>query len=89
MKRFSLLGLDDVLCGLLSAGQRRRVGLLRLLMSEASLWILDEPLVALDSAGVDVLMDCFSEHLDKGRQIVMTSHQEIPLLGHACQDYHL
>ena len=40
----------DTPCGLLSAGQRRQVGLLRLWMSDARLWLLDEPLVALDDS---------------------------------------
>lgn len=87
IKRFSLCGFEDVLCGMLSSGQKRRVALLRLLLSQASLWILDEPLVALDKAGVDSLMGCFDEHLSKGGQIVMTSHQDISLQGHVCKDY--
>lgn len=87
IKRFSLCGFEDVLCGMLSSGQKRRVALLRLILSQASLWILDEPLVALDKAGVDSLMGCFDEHLNKGGQIVMTSHQDIPLRGHICKEY--
>lgn len=87
LTRFNLSGLDDVLCGVLSAGQRRRVGLLRLLMSDASLWLLDEPLVALDHNAVGLLMNCFSEHLNKGGQIILTSHQTIPLNDHQCLEY--
>lgn len=85
--RFSLTGLEDVPCGLLSAGQRRRVGLLRILMSDAALWILDEPLVALDHDAVAILMDCFGTHLDKGRQIILTSHQSLPLHERDYQEY--
>lgn len=40
---FSLQGLEDVTCNLLSVGQRRRVGMLRLLMSNAPLWLLTNP----------------------------------------------
>lgn len=87
LKRFALSGLEDVLCGVLSVGQRRRVGLLRLLMSDASLWLLDEPLVALDHDAVVILMECFSEHLNKGGQIILTSHQTIPLQKNQCQEY--
>lgn len=89
ISRFSLIGLEDVPCGMLSAGQRRRVGLLRILMSDALLWILDEPLVALDNDAVAILVDCFGEHLDKGRQIILTSHQSLPLFDRDCQDYFL
>ncbi len=78
IKRFALEGLDDTLCGLLSAGQRRRVGLLRTVMSNALVWFLDEPLVALDDDAVTILMSCISEHLEKGGQIILTSHQPLP-----------
>lgn len=87
IKRFALTGLEDISCGLLSVGQRRRVGLLRLLMSSAPLWLLDEPLAALDQDSVIILMDCFAEHLDAGGQIIVTSHQPLPLHDRACQDY--
>lgn len=89
IERFALTGLEDVSCGLLSMGQRRRVGLLRILMSDAPLWLLDEPLVALDHEAVCILMNCFSEHLEKGGQIILTSHQPIPLSGHDGQEYRL
>lgn len=87
MNRFALAGLEDVPCGLLSVGQRRRVGLLRLLMTDASLWLLDEPLVALDHDAVVILMDCFCEHMDKGGQIILTSHQPLQLHDRDHQDY--
>lgn len=87
INRFALRGQEDIPCGLLSVGQRRRVGLLRILMSRASLWLLDEPLAALDHDAVTILMDCFAEHLDKGGQIIVTSHQPLPLLDRTCQDY--
>ncbi len=87
INRFSLSGLEDISCGLLSVGQRRRVGLLRILMSNACIWLLDEPLVALDQDAVAILMDCFCDHLDKGRQIILTSHQPLPLSDRDCQEY--
>nr|MBA2817021.1 Cytochrome c biogenesis ATP-binding export protein CcmA [Candidatus Pantoea persica] len=46
----------------LSAGQQRRVVLARLWLSEAALWILDEPLTAIDKAGVETLMKRFTQH---------------------------
>lgn len=87
IKRFSLESLEDVPCGLLSVGQRRRVSLLRLLMSNASLWLLDEPLVALDMDALALLMEFFTEHLDRGGQIILTSHQSLPLDGRDYQEY--
>ena len=87
LRRFSLLDFGDVPCNLLSAGLLRRVGLLRLFMSNAPLWLLDEPLVALDQDALDMMMICIKEHLKNGGQIVLTSHQPLPLRGENCQVY--
>jgi len=65
-------------CHHLSAGQQRRVALLRLAMTDASLWLLDEPFVALDSASINGLSQLLQQHLLKGGQIILTSHQELP-----------
>ncbi|KTD51773.1 heme exporter protein CcmA [Legionella quinlivanii] len=62
----------------LSAGQRRRAGLLRILMTKANLWLLDEPLTALDEFSLSCLAGCLNEHLGRGGQVVMTSHQQLP-----------
>ena len=69
----------DSPCGLLSAGQRRQVGLLRLWMSEAKLWLLDEPLVALDDASLSIIMGKIDQHRDSGGAVLLTSHQSLPL----------
>lgn len=74
----SLHGLEDVPCFQLSAGQRRRVALLRLLMTTAQLWLLDEPFVALDTRAIDFLKERLEEHLVKGGAVVLTSHQSLP-----------
>lgn len=89
LQQFGLQGLAHVSCALLSVGQRRRVGLLRLFMSNASLWLLDEPLVGLDKASIECLVNCFERHLDRGGHIVISSHQTIPIKRQYCQDYRL
>ncbi len=89
LQRFSLTHVCDVPCNLLSAGLRRRVGLLRLAMSNASLWLLDEPLVALDQDSLAMMMTNMTEHLQKGGQIVLTSHQQLPLFEKNYQEYYL
>ena len=89
MTSFSLQGLEDVACGLLSVGQRRRVGLLRLLMSDAPLWLLDEPLVALDKDAIAILITSLDMHLASGGQVVLTSHQDLPLKQDNYQEYSL
>lgn len=74
----SLQGLEDVPCFQLSAGQRRRVTLLRLLMTTAQLWLLDEPFIALDTRAIDFLKERLLEHLGQGGAVVVTSHQSLP-----------
>ena len=86
---FSLKGLEDTPCGLLSVGQRRRVSLLRLLVSKASLWLLDEPLVALDQSTIARVMDVVNMHLDRGGMVILTSHQDVPSKPKRFQEYRL
>jgi len=62
----------------LSAGQQRRVGLARLWLSEARLWLLDEPFTALDVAGATLLRERLLEHVERGGAVVFTSHQPNP-----------
>ena len=64
----------------LSAGQKRRGLLTRLLLRPAKLWILDEPFNALDVKAIADLQDCLTAHLANGGMIVLTSHQT-PDLG--------
>lgn len=73
-----LLGFEEVPVAQLSAGQQRRVALARLWLSEAALWILDEPLTAIDKKGVGKLMARFTQHADKGGAVILTTHQDLP-----------
>ena len=75
-----LAGRADVPARLLSQGQRRRVALARLaLASPASLWVLDEPFNALDSAATQWLLGLVGTQLASGGSVVLTSHQNVPL----------
>ena len=76
----SLMGYEDIPVGQLSAGQQRRVNLARLWLSEAPLWILDEPFTAIDVAGVNRLTERFHQHAQQGGMILFTSHQA--MTGH-------
>lgn len=77
LNKLGLVGLEDVPVRTLSAGQQRRVALVRLWLSEAKLWILDEPFTALDKSGVAFLQQRFTEHLSKGGVILLTTHQDL------------
>jgi heme exporter protein A len=65
----------------LSAGQRRRVALARLLVAHRPLWLLDEPLTALDSAGQALLAGIMAEHLSDGGLILAATHAPLPVEG--------
>lgn len=73
-----LSGYEHVLCSQMSAGQHRRVALARLYLSDAPLWILDEPFTAIDKAGVQALENRIERHADTGGVVLLTTHQ--PLL---------
>jgi heme exporter protein A len=77
LKRFNLSALADIPCGKLSQGQKRRAALLRFAMTDARVWLLDEPFVALDRPSMEVLAQCLKQHLAGNGLIVMTSHQSL------------
>lgn len=72
-----LVGREDVPVAKLSAGQQRRVALARLWLSEQKLWILDEPLTAIDKQGVKVLEALFLNHAENGGIVILTTHQDM------------
>jgi heme exporter protein A len=81
LKRFGLQGREDLPVRFLSAGQKRRVLLARLLARKARLWILDEPFTALDAKAVQMLGNLIGEHVEEGGMAIVTSHQQIPIGG--------
>lgn len=77
LAQVDLIGYEDVPVAQLSAGQQRRVALARLWLSKATLWILDEPLTAIDKSGVAKLIALFEKHTQAGGIILLTTHQEL------------
>ena len=77
LAQVGLAGREDVPAGQLSAGQQRRVALARLWLSNHMLWILDEPLTAIDKQGVKVLEQLFLSHVQRGGMVILTTHQDM------------
>lgn len=79
---FSLLDLNrlsDLPAGWLSAGQRRRVALARVVASGCPLWLLDEPTVGLDTASVAALERAIAAHRAAGGMIIAATHVALDL----------
>jgi len=76
---FGLGGVADRPCGWLSAGQRRRLALARLIAAPAPVWLLDEPTAALDSDGEARLLTLIAEHRAAGGRVVLATHQPLAL----------
>ncbi len=79
LARFGLRGREDLPVRFLSAGQKRRVLLARLTVRKATLWILDEPFIALDVRAIEMLSGLIVEHVTNGGIAILTSHQSIPV----------
>jgi heme exporter protein A len=69
-----LAGYEDVPAGRLSAGQRKRLALARLLLSPARLWLLDEPYANLDRDGITLVDRLLGKHLGEGGAALITTH---------------
>ncbi len=81
LQRLQIADRADLPCRVLSAGQRRRVALARLLLTDARLWILDEPLTALDGEGRELVQQMMQDHLKRQGAIIYTTHQPLPGFG--------
>ena len=76
-----LVGYEDLPLSQLSAGQQRRVALTRLWLTDAPLWILDEPFTALDATAMETLTRRLEQHARQGGCAILTTHQPLRPLG--------
>lgn len=81
LERVGMRGFERVPCQQMSAGQQRRVGLARLLLIPAPLWLLDEPLTALDRAGRALVRTLIVEHCAGGGAALCATHQPLGVPG--------
>ncbi|NVO22781.1 heme ABC exporter ATP-binding protein CcmA [Donghicola sp. C2-DW-16] len=79
LEAFNLVELRDRAAGSLSAGQKRRLGLARLMVTGRPVWVLDEPTVSLDVASVALFADAVRLHLAGGGSALMATHIDLGL----------
>ena len=89
LEKVQLTGFDDNPVQTLSAGQKRRLSLARLLITHNQLWILDEPFTSLDKQGVELIETLMMDHTRQGGMVIMTSHQDLTLPHLDLQRVHL
>jgi heme exporter protein A len=83
LQQVGLVSVRDQPAGFLSAGQRRRLAIARVLLSGAPLWILDEPYTNLDAGGSTLVSGIIGRHLDAGGAAIVAAHQPLAIPGHA------
>ncbi len=79
LRAVALDGLAGLPAGYLSAGQRRRLALARLVCVQRPIWLLDEPTAALDTASQEKLGELMKGHLATGGMIVAATHGPLPI----------
>ncbi|MCH9747914.1 MAG: heme ABC exporter ATP-binding protein CcmA [Alphaproteobacteria bacterium] len=79
LNAFNLNSLASRRAGHLSAGQKRRLGLARLMVTERPLWVLDEPTVSLDAVSVSIFISALESHLANGGMALISTHIDLGL----------
>jgi heme exporter protein A len=79
LNRVGLDSLADLHVGVLSAGQKRRAAIARLLLVERPLWLLDEPATSLDAEAEATLGGLIGEHIASGGMAIVATHRDLPL----------
>lgn len=76
-----LAGYEDEPVRRLSAGQKKRAALARLLLLPATLWLLDEPYANLDRTGIELVNRLLTQHAAEGGAALVTSHGAVSFLN--------
>lgn len=79
LETFNLTALSGRMAASLSAGQKRRLGLARLLVTERPIWLLDEPTVSLDAASVEIFASAVRTHVSGGGAALIATHIDMGL----------
>jgi len=89
LDQLELTGMETVPLSRMSAGQKRRVALARLLVTKAAIWLLDEPFTSLDASGKLLIERLITEHCTRGGIIVFSTHQPMEIEGCSIVHIHL
>jgi heme exporter protein A len=81
LERLKLTGICNLPCQYLSAGQKKRLALARLLLSGRQIWLLDEPLASLDERGKLLAIELIGEHSAAGGIAIAATHEPLGLTG--------
>mgnify|MGYP005693838293 FL=1 len=84
LSAFDLNEFKSRFAGMLSAGQKRRLGLARMLITNRPVWVLDEPSVSLDKASITQLEEVIKQHLQNGGAALIVTHGHLDL-GSSCR----
>jgi len=76
LKKAGLEKFENELVGKLSAGQKKRIALSLLFVTQSKVWLLDEPFSALDSKAINIFEQKIEEHCSIGGMCILTTHQE-------------
>ena len=79
IKILNLRDLENRIAGELSAGQKRRLGLARMLLTNAKIWLMDEPTISLDEKTTKIISDIIINHCDKGGAAIISTHVDLNL----------
>ena len=79
LSNLNLTNLIDKKVNTLSLGEIKKLELLRLVLEEKKIWILDEPLNNLDSDTIEILSQTFEDHCNNGGSILFSTHQELQI----------
>ena len=79
LEKFHLRKLKNIFAGKLSAGQKRRLSLARLLLTDRPIWLLDEPTVSLDKTSKEAFSEILKNHLEAGGAAVVATHIDLGL----------
>lgn len=89
LKKIGLLGMENVLLHKMSAGQKRRIGLTRLLINSSKLWLLDEPFTSLDFSGKALVENLIVNHCKNNGIVIFATHQKMDIKDQTIKCLHL